>query len=74
MSPDPAPPATVEKRTKISVVFFGSCRNAALVRRAERFGGLEIAMRSGAARVHNTLGNALMIEMRDLFLQNEVFK
>jgi hypothetical protein len=31
-------------------------------------------MSSGAARVYNPLGNALMIEMRDLFLQNEVFK
>ena len=32
MSPEPAPPATVEKRTNTGVFFFGFWRNAALVR------------------------------------------
>jgi hypothetical protein len=38
-SPEPAPPATVEKRANTSVFFFGSCRNAALVSRASDFVG-----------------------------------
>ena len=41
---------------------------------AKRFGRLEVAMRAGAARMHDALRDALVIEMRDLFAQDEVFK
>ena len=40
----------------------------------ERFRRLEIAMRPGAARMHDTLGDALMVEMRDLLAQDEIFE
>ena len=31
-------------------------------------------MRAGAARVNDALGDALVVEMRDLLAQDEVFK
>ena len=40
----------------------------------QRLGRLEIAVRAGAARMHDALGDALVIEMRDLLAQDEVFE
>ena len=40
----------------------------------ERFRRLEIAMRAGAARMHDALGDALMVEMGDLLAQDEIFE
>ena len=41
---------------------------------AERLVALEVAVRRGAARMHDALGNALVIEVRDLLAQDEVFE
>ena len=40
----------------------------------ERFRRLEVAMRPGAARMHDALGDALMVEMGDLLAQDEIFE
>jgi len=40
----------------------------------QRLGRLKKAVRSRAARMHDTLGNALMIEMGDLLAQHKVFQ
>ena len=40
----------------------------------QRFVTLEIAMRAGSARMHDALGNALVVEVRDLLAQDEVFE
>ena len=40
----------------------------------QRLVALEVAVRAGAARVHDALGNALVIEVRDLLAQDEVFE
>ena len=40
----------------------------------ERLGELEEAVHAGGARVHDTFGNALVVEVRDLVAQDEVFE
>jgi hypothetical protein len=40
----------------------------------KRFRGLEIAVRTGTARMHDTLWNAFVIEMGDLLAENEIFE
>jgi hypothetical protein len=64
MSFEPRSPATVENRTNT-----GRLRDRRL-----RFGALEEAMRAGAARVHDAFRDALVVEVRDLFAQDEVFE
>ena len=49
-------------------------QEAGLGELGERFRRLEIAVRAGAARMHDTLGDALMVEMRDLLAQDEIFE
>lgn len=41
---------------------------------AQRLGQLEVAVRSATARMHDALGNALVIEVGDLLAQDEVFQ
>ena len=40
----------------------------------QRLVALEVAVRRRAARMHDALGNALVIEVRDLLAQDEVFE
>ena len=40
----------------------------------ERFVALEKAVRPRSARVHDTLGNAFVVEVRDLLAQHEIFE
>ena len=40
----------------------------------ERLGQLEIAMGARAARMHDPLGDALVIEMLDLLTQDEILE
>ena len=40
----------------------------------QRLVALEVAVRGRAARMHDALGNALVIEMRDLLAQDEIFQ
>jgi hypothetical protein len=40
----------------------------------QRLVALEEAVRARAARVHDALGNALVVEVRDLLAQDEVFQ
>jgi len=40
----------------------------------QRFGQLEVAVCGRAAGMHDALGNALMVEVRDLLAQDEVFE
>ena len=41
---------------------------------AQRFVGFEEAVRAVAARMHDSLGNPLVIEMKDLLAEVEVFE
>jgi len=40
----------------------------------QRLIAFKVAMRPRPARVHDALGDALMIEMRNLFAKNEIFQ
>ena len=51
---------------------FGEDRGARQL--GERLVALEIAVRARAARMHDALGNALMVEVRDLLAEDEVFE
>jgi hypothetical protein len=51
---------------------FGEERGAGEL--GDRVGTFEDAVRRGAARVDDALGNPLVVEVRDLFTQNEVFE
>ena len=74
VSVEPRSPTTVEKRTNTGVRLPASAKIDARVILVERLVALEVAVRGGAARVHDALGNALVIEVRDLFAQDEVFE
>ena len=50
----------------------GKERGARVLR--QRLVALEVAVRRRAARVHDALGNALVIEVGDLLAQDEVFE
>ena len=73
MSAEPREPRTVEKRTKTGVFL----RRVLQERRAgvlgHRLVHLEVAVRARAARVHDALGNALVVEVGDLLTEVEVF-
>ena len=74
MSPEPAPPATVEKRTNTGVFFFGFWRNAALVRLPSGRYGWKEAVGPRSAGVHDPLGNPFVVEMGDLLAEDEVLE
>ena len=74
MSVEPRSPATVEKRTNTGVRLPASANSDARVSFGQRLVALEVAVRAGAARVHDALGNALVIEVRDLLAQDEIFE
>ena len=52
----------------------GVLQETGLCQPRHRFCRLEISMRTGAARVHDALRNPFMVEMGDLFAQDEVFE
>jgi hypothetical protein len=64
----------VEKRTKTGVCLPVSWKGAARVSAVVRRVALEVAVRAGAARVHDALRDALVIEVRDLLAQHEVLE
>ena len=74
MSVEPRSPATVEKRTNTGVRLPASAKSEARVTSRQRLVALEVAVRGRAARVDDALGNALVIEVRDLLAQDEVFE
>ena len=74
MSVEPREPATVEKRTNTGVCTAGSCSGAAIVSRGLALIDLEEAVRGGAAGMDDPLGNALVVEVRDLLAHQDVFE
>ena len=74
MSVEPRSPATVEKRTNTGVRLPASANIDARVSVVERLVALEVAVRGRAARVHDALGDALVIEVRDLLAEDEVLE
>ena len=52
--------------------FFGEGRSAGVL--GQRVVTLKVAMRCRAPRVHDALGNALVVEVGDLFAQHKVFQ
>ena len=69
---EPRSPATVEKRAKTGVrlPFCGERRRHREL--GQVFVALEKAVRGRAAGVHDTLGDALVVEVIDLLAQHEV--
>ena len=71
-SVDPREPATVENRTKTGVSSRRIGQEAGLGQVGQILIDLKHAVRGSAARVDDALGNALVIEMGDLFAKMEV--
>ena len=65
-------PATVEKRTNLGPIPRAGRSLPASGR--DRLEGLRVAVRSGAAGVHDPLGDALVVEVEDLLPQREVLE
>ena len=74
MSVEPRSPATVEKRTNTGVRLPASAKMRRARELRERLVALEVAVRGRAARVHDALRNALVVEVRDLLAQDEVLE
>ena len=74
MSVEPRSPSTVEKRTKTGVCLPASANSDARVYSGMAFVHSKIAVRRRAARVHDALGNALVVEVRDLLAKDEVLE
>ena len=71
---DPLLPATVEKRTNSGRLLACPLEQIGAREVGQRFVVLEIAMRAEAARMHYPLGNAFMIEMKNLLAKMEIFQ
>ncbi len=67
-------PATVENRTKAGVFSPGRLKTSARRDVGERLVVLEKAMSAEAASVDDPFGNALMVEVEDLFAEVEVLQ
>ena len=74
VSVEPRSPATVEKRTNTGVRLPASANSDARVSLRQRLVALEVAVRAGAARVDDALGDALVVEVGDLLAEDEVLE
>ena len=73
MSAEPRSPATVEKRTNTGVLS-RRLEGRGARELGERLVALEVAVGRRAARVHDALGDALVVEVGDLLAQDEVLE
>jgi hypothetical protein len=75
VSAEPREPTTVENRTNTgSRTPFRIVEEAGLGDVGERLVDLEVAVGAGAAGVDDALGDALVVEVRDLLAEVEVFQ